>query len=91
MAQIVRYCVTELAASLTVVRRSGPPKNQVRNIGCVFYGIMNCEEAAETSAADNDLFVMGEVLSQALDIIDDLLKCIRSGMAALAVPSEIKG
>lgn len=76
----------------TMMRRSSASKYQMRNVRCVFYGILLRQETAKASPTDNDLFIRpGKAHAYTFNIIDYLLESVWLGPGTLPMAPEIEG
>lgn len=79
-----------MLVSLTMVRCGGSSKNQVGNLVSILQGILLCNESPKASSAYNRLLASEEVLSQALNIVDNLRECVGLGAGALSMATKVE-
>lgn len=74
-----------------MVRRRCASQDQMRYKGSIFDSILLGKEAAETSAAYDNLLVWpGKVFPHPFNVVNDLLKGVRFGARALAMSAVVE-
>ena len=75
-----------------MIARSSTPQNQLPHPVPVFDSIVQGQESTEASSTDDSLcFWSDEVPSQGINVVDNLLKGVRFGVATLPMASVIEG
>lgn len=75
-----------------MMRRSSASKYQMRNMRCIFDGILLRQETAKASTTDDDLsFRPREIHAYSLNVVDNLLESIWFGPGTLPMAPEVEG